>query len=216
MLIGLYTKDGDLELGGSAQGLLSLAERLIRNRETQFDLALSTSGVDPTPYDGVLSRLSVKIRSEQPLYIGRTGTTLRIEGSQRTLETFASNLESLARQGSEQHPMGTARVHLHLDYYPGHYFLDESSEPIVIAVLWRDAPSTARPPLTSPRTARRLAEREMEEKFRRTERPFIYTVAGNGEFRLCPALANPGECRASIVVAKDVWRVAWLETFEGE
>jgi len=56
----------------------------------------------------------------------------------------------------------------------------------------------------------------MEEKFRRTERPVIYTVAGNGEFGLCPALANPGECRASIVVAKDVWRVAGLETFEGE
>jgi len=61
MLIGLYTNDGDLELGRSAQGLMSLAERLIRNRETHFDLALSTSGVDPTPYDGVLSRLSVKI-----------------------------------------------------------------------------------------------------------------------------------------------------------
>src|SRR5215211_2908027 len=53
---------------------------------TQFDLALSTSGVDPTPYDGVLTRLSVKIGGEQPLYIGRTGTTLRIEGSQRTIK----------------------------------------------------------------------------------------------------------------------------------
>jgi hypothetical protein len=64
MLIGLYTKEGDLELGGSAQGLMSLAERLIRKGETKFDLALATSGVDPTPYDGILSRLSVKIGGE--------------------------------------------------------------------------------------------------------------------------------------------------------
>ncbi len=134
MLIGLYTKDGDLELGGSTQGLLSLAKRLMGTRETRFDIPLSTSGVDPTPYDGVLTRVSVKIGGEQPLYIGRTGATLRIEGSQRTVAIFASNLESLVRQGSE-HPIGSARVHTHVEYYPGHYFLDERSEPIVITVL---------------------------------------------------------------------------------
>ena len=61
MLRGLYTKEGDLELGGCTHELLSLAEHLMRKGEIQFDLALSTSGVDPTPYDGVLSRLSVKI-----------------------------------------------------------------------------------------------------------------------------------------------------------
>src|SRR5215203_3745511 len=134
MLRGLYTRDGDLELGGSTQGLLSLAERLMRKGETQFDLALSTSGVDPTPYDGVLSRISVKIGGEQPLCIGRTGATLRIEGSQRTVGIFASNLESLARQASER-PIGSGKVHMHVEYYPGHYFLDDRSEPIVITVL---------------------------------------------------------------------------------
>jgi len=134
MLRGLYTRGGDLEFGGSAQGLLGLAKLLTRKGETQFDLALSTSGVDPTPYDGVLTLLSAKIGGEQPLYIGRTGSTLRIEGSQETVELFASNLESLARQGAE-HPMGSEKVHMHVEYYPGHYFLDERSEPVVIAVL---------------------------------------------------------------------------------
>jgi hypothetical protein len=134
MLIGLYTKDGDLELGGNTQGLLSLAKRLMRQSETQFDILLSTSGVDPTPYDGVLTRLSVKIEVEQQLYIGRTGATLRIEGSQRTVAIFASNLESLVRQGSEQ-PIDSTRVHMHVEYCPGHCFLDEHSEPIVITVL---------------------------------------------------------------------------------
>jgi hypothetical protein len=132
MLIGLYTKEGDLELGGNTQGLLGLAQRLMRKGETQFDLPLSTSGADPTPYDGVLSRISVKIGGEQPLYIGRTDDTLRIEGSQKAVEIFASDLESLARQGA-QRTMGSPRVHMHVEYYPGHYFLDERSEPIVIA-----------------------------------------------------------------------------------
>ncbi len=76
MLIGLYTKDGDLELAGSTQGLLSLAEHLVREGETHLEIPLSTSGVDPYPYDGVLTQLSVKIGGEQPLYIGRTGATL--------------------------------------------------------------------------------------------------------------------------------------------
>jgi len=134
MLIGLYTKDRDLELGGSTHDLLGLAERLMRKGETQFDIALSTSGIDPTPYDSVLSRISVKTGGEQPLYIARTGATLRIEGSRRTVEIFASNLESLVRQASER-ANGSVRAHLHVEYYPGHYFLDERSEPLVIAVL---------------------------------------------------------------------------------
>jgi hypothetical protein len=134
MLIGLYTMDGDLELGGSPGGLSSMAKRLTRKSETQFNIPLSTSGVDPAPYDGVLTQLSVKIGGEQPLYIGRTGATLRIEGSKRTVGIFASNLDSLVRQDSE-HPTGSARVHMHVEYYPGHYFLDARSEPLVITVL---------------------------------------------------------------------------------
>jgi hypothetical protein len=91
-------------------------------------------GVDPTPYDGVLTQLSAKIGGEEPLYIGRTDDTLRIEGSQKAVEIFASNLESLVRQGSER-PIGSAKVNSHVEHYPGHYLLDERSEPIVITVL---------------------------------------------------------------------------------
>jgi hypothetical protein len=134
MLVGLYTEESDLELRGSTQGLLSLAQRLTGKEETRFDLPLSTSGVDPAPYDGVLTRLRVKVRGERPLYIGRTGSTLDIEGSRRTVEIFANNLKRLVRQGSE-HPTGSSGAHTHVEYYPGHYFLDEQSEPMVITVL---------------------------------------------------------------------------------
>ena len=134
LLVGLCTMEGDLELGGSTQGLLGLAKCLTRKSETRFDLPLYTTGVNPAPHDDVLTRLSVEIGGEQPLYIGRFGSTLRIKVSPSAVEILASNLERLARQASDR-PAGPVSAHAHVEYYPGHYFLDERSEPIVIAVL---------------------------------------------------------------------------------
>lgn len=84
---------------------------------------------DPSPYGRCLSRVNVGQASGPVAVIcAADSDELDIRGGSPELTLLAANLRGFADDGD-------AMSHLHIDYFPGHDYLDESSEPLVIAFL---------------------------------------------------------------------------------
>lgn len=114
----------EMELRGTAVELNALAE-LIRSGDGGVELDCAG---DPFPYDRKLSRVRIAPASGPAvIQCSSDSDVLYIRGGGAQFELLAVNLEGFADEGD-------ALSHLHLDYFPGHDYLDESSEPLVIAL----------------------------------------------------------------------------------
>jgi hypothetical protein len=122
LLVGRYTSSGDLALEGPPDALRSLARRL-RQAPSSIPLGRPASG-NPSPYDGFLETIEVQ-RAETKVTIRKREGALLVCGNGACLEVLAANVEAL----SEDETVGE---HLHLDYHPGHFFLDPTSSPLVV------------------------------------------------------------------------------------
>jgi hypothetical protein len=113
----------DNSLDGSPADYRALARVL---RAGEGTVALRTE-VDVTPYDGALAEVVVH-RTEGDtvlMSVDREANRFVIEGPERLLEIVAQTLENAA----EVHdPKG----HVHLDPFPGHFYLDEQSAQLII------------------------------------------------------------------------------------
>jgi hypothetical protein len=114
----------EMELRGTAAELADLADLLISG----FGSVDLDHVADPSPYSRSLSRINV-VRASGPVAMTcATGSgELDIRGGHAQLDLLAANVQGFA-DGWD----GDATSHVHIDYFPGHDYLDESSEPVVI------------------------------------------------------------------------------------
>jgi hypothetical protein len=115
----------ELELGGTSFEYGELA-RLVLAGKGCLPLA---AVADPSPYDNALVEITVVRRPAQAATITfvRETRTLEISGDEASLTVLAENLSEF---GAESTP----DEHLHIEYFPGHFYLGSTSHPLV-AVL---------------------------------------------------------------------------------
>jgi hypothetical protein len=114
----------ELELRGTAAELTELAGLL-----TSGSGSVALDHVDdPAPYDRSLSSITV-VRTSGPVVITCAAGSgeLYIRGGSPQLDLLAANVQGFADDWD-----GDDMSHLHIDYFPGHDYLDESSEPLVL------------------------------------------------------------------------------------
>jgi hypothetical protein len=131
-VIGYYSISDDLELKGSPQDWDKLGRVLLlakHNKAVEVILFVPNQ-TKPTPYDGFLTSMVVipeKIKSQ--LEIKRENSKLLIVGPSETIEILAVNMLGLA--DVEPKPS----YHMHIEYFPEHYYLAPSSHPLVITCI---------------------------------------------------------------------------------
>ncbi|MBW5481580.1 Imm32 family immunity protein [Streptomyces bambusae] len=115
---------GELELSGTRSELLALGRKL---RSGRGEILLSKVS-NAFPYARSLLRIefqqaSGKIRMSS----SGGGEALTIEGRLESLCLLAENIESFALEADQDD-------HLHVDYFPGHDYLDKWSGSLVVAI----------------------------------------------------------------------------------
>jgi hypothetical protein len=123
----LYSpKSGEFDVAATRQRLMQIAEKLdVGNGEVgAVDLP------DASPFETCL--LSLKTRrlpSGGAIFRVDPGKReLSIEGGEDALRLLGDNLRDLATDGDDGE-------HLHIEYFPDHSYLDESSLPAVVQVV---------------------------------------------------------------------------------
>ncbi|WP_459178198.1 Imm32 family immunity protein [Lentzea atacamensis] len=85
---------------------------------------------EPSPHDRSLSSITVVLTSGPIAITCAAGSgELYIRGGSPQLDLLAANVQGFA-EGWD----GDDMSHLHIDYFPGHDCLDESSEPSVLGI----------------------------------------------------------------------------------
>jgi len=116
--------DSGTDIEGTARALLELSKRVLEIKGHEvFELNLPS--VPPSPYFGYLKSLHIDL-NEGNVHIGRDNESMHIRGSAEKIGILADNIASLALQESN-----SISAHSHIEYYPGHFYLAEESEPLV-------------------------------------------------------------------------------------
>jgi hypothetical protein len=124
-IVGKYERSS-LDIGGSAESLLELS-RAIRELVGSEVYSLPVPLSPPTPYIGYAK--SLKLEAIQGnVCVSRTGDEIAICGSPEKLAILARNIGYLAEQQSSD----DRGEHLHIEYYPGHFYLSAESLPMVV------------------------------------------------------------------------------------
>ena len=128
LITGLYTEAGDIELRGGVGALRRFAE-LLSADVPSYVLALDTSQTARiAPYDHLLTAIHI-MHNAGLVCISRSGSVLEIAGSRQKVKVLSDNLTRFA----DSVESGTGReTHLHIEYFPDHYYLAASSLPIVV------------------------------------------------------------------------------------
>ena len=130
-LIALYGGKGELAVEGTSQALATLAAGL-REASPVVELPLNLpSAREIGAYSGFLTTIRIST-VDQPVEVLRDGFVLQIRGSRSKLGLVASNIESLITSEEVVPTRGRIPPHLHMEFYPGHFFLHPDSEPLVI------------------------------------------------------------------------------------
>ncbi|MFI6848954.1 hypothetical protein ACIBJD_30705 [Kitasatospora sp. NPDC050467] len=119
---------GEALLLGNREELLALAE-VIRSGAGRVGLAPVT---DAAPYDRGLAVLEVETVAEAAVTLSVEGSSdrFRITGEPRLLDVLAANIEEYGRHADA----GNSLDHLHVDYFPDHYYLSPESESLVVSL----------------------------------------------------------------------------------
>ena len=116
---------GGIDIEGTAKSMLDLSQRVLQIREHEvFELSIPSK--PPFPYAGYLRFLRIDLK-EGNVHIRREGDCMLVGGSVEKMGILASNIASLAVQETN----GTS-AHSHIEYHPGHFYLVEGSEPLVL------------------------------------------------------------------------------------
>ena len=127
VLVGLRCRRSlrsGLEIAGSRDALKQLASWIAAGGGS---LSFDKPETSPAPYERWLDRLAVTASQHSLVTIGIQDDTVRVVGDQTGLATLAENIRIFAGDA------GSPDDHLHIDYYPGHFFLAEESVPLVVA-----------------------------------------------------------------------------------
>jgi hypothetical protein len=122
-----YSARAGLEISGKPAAIGGLANdiRQVANGEAQLIRVRTTPAV-PGPYDSDVSFIEIA-RNEGPLRISQVDGGCHVVGGREQLELLADNVEWLLQSEG-------GGAHLHLEYFPGHAYIDASAEPLVVQV----------------------------------------------------------------------------------
>jgi hypothetical protein len=128
---GAFSNSGDLELRGDPGGLRKIAQLMTGSVASRTRVQLGKPLTEPKPYDGYLASLDIEILKEngRGIQITRKGDVLAISGIANMMGILADNFRLLSERLEQS---GETEEHIHLEYHPDHYYLAESSEPVVI------------------------------------------------------------------------------------
>lgn len=132
-----YYGEIELELEGTGHALKELGNFLKNNKEDFVRIKLqNTLPEPPGSWHGFLVFIEISVVKEQKLFeIRRENHTLKIYGSSNVQDILASNITSLSEATD---PKSGIAYHIHIDYYPEHFYLAPTSEPLVITKCRED------------------------------------------------------------------------------
>lgn len=129
-ITGLYTEVGDIELRGNRAALRHLAEFISEDASSSILILSIPRNEHIFPYGNVLTAIYIT-HNNKPVSISRSGSELRIAGSKEKLKVLSENIIWLSNNSELG---GDSEDHLHIEYLPEHYYLAESSLPIVVTL----------------------------------------------------------------------------------
>lgn len=123
LLVRYSSKLGEVDVSGRTRDLEELAGVLV----TGSGLLATPIEGDPSPYEVFLSSIMMRSAREGPivLSVDEGKGILDIFGSPNFLRLLAENIQDLCRHG-------VSGEHLHIEYFPGHFYLAESQISLVV------------------------------------------------------------------------------------
>jgi hypothetical protein len=129
-LVGRYD-NSSIDIEGSEESLRQLSY-LLQHISGAHTLALANSAPQ-SPYPALAKTLKFEI-ADDSVCVARSGDEISMRGAPDKFEVLAQNILALADQKQEQRA-GQLRLHSHIEYYPGHFFLKAESIPLVITKI---------------------------------------------------------------------------------
>jgi hypothetical protein len=125
----------EVDVSGNSGSLTALAEFL-----EQGDGRAATLDVqDPAPYEASGREIEVRRGKTAKVAVGvDDGGRLIVTGEPEPLGILAANIRDLAATGGPDE-------HLHVDYFPDHFYLDTSSMPAVFRVAPTESVAHSQP-----------------------------------------------------------------------
>lgn len=122
MIVRRSSATGELCLEGTSEDLRAFSSLL---QKAPGSIALSVPS-KMSGYDDHLLGISIRERtgSHVSLKYDSTSSSLVVEGDPRYLAVLAANITALANN--------SVQGHLHIEFFPGHFYLDEASDPVVV------------------------------------------------------------------------------------
>ncbi|MEU0092188.1 hypothetical protein [Kribbella sp. NPDC006257] len=119
-------RSNELDVSATREGLLEIADLV----EAGDGRVVADDGVDPLPYDVCIPLLVVRRLAGGGVVIrvSKEMSDVTLEGGQDALRLLAENLRGLAVEGADDE-------HLHLEYFAGHFYLEEASVPAVVGLV---------------------------------------------------------------------------------
>ena len=131
-LVVQFSASNDLLLEATTNALEELAGILEENSTDNHYKLLTSAQPAAKSYEGFLATLQI-IKSEGALKVYRDHNMLVISGSPGNCIIFAANLRFLCQETLSQPSMQSV-LHIHIEYFPDHPYLDPVSDPVVIYV----------------------------------------------------------------------------------
>jgi hypothetical protein len=115
---------GEVEISGTVAALEEWAAALTRDG---VEITTGT-GDDPAPYAAYLTAIRVRSTADGlvEVSVDEQRQALTVEGSGESMSVLADNIRGLCREG-------VPGEHMHIEYFPDHFYLAESPVSLVIA-----------------------------------------------------------------------------------
>ena len=126
-IVGRYD-NSSIDIEGSEESLRELSNTIEHVSSVKILALASPSRQDPYPGHAKSLRLEL---SDDSVCIARAGDEISIRGAQDRLAILARNILALADE-KRNHPTGRLRLHTHIEYHPGHFYLKAESIPLVV------------------------------------------------------------------------------------
>ncbi|SRR5581483_9038382 len=123
---GRWSSQEGIELSGNPIDLGRLAGQLIEVTEGLTIILAELSNEMIKPYEGAISHIVVHREPGAKLQIARIGNVMQLSGDTSYLHILAQILEF-----PDNEPLSPI-YHVHIEFYPDHFFLAPDSEPLII------------------------------------------------------------------------------------
>ena len=120
-----------LNLCGDVNGLKRLADTLVDIGKLPAVIVLNRER-NPSPYDGLLKEISIALKPNTLVYVGQEEERMVISGSQEYLSLLADDIRFLMENSTSSN---SEFYHIHIEYYPEHFYLEQESIPLVVSCI---------------------------------------------------------------------------------